>query len=175
MSLFEGRDPGIYSKKGARCGIFIVNGTRESVILRGGIRESITSTLQEPGSPLTRIYEETDLRESPKKPSHATASWDRVSIPPTNVFNLMSRMTIHVENIHSLVHLLQRSTLHGVKLRKKLWKCSQRRLKPSGWPIILQIQSLGVLYPNVPRSCLTGIQMLSPVPIAPQNIQKKRD
>ena len=120
-----------------------MNGTRESVILRGGIRESITSTLQEPESPLTRIYKETDLRESPKKPSHATASWDLVSIPPTNVFNLMSRMTIHVENIHSLVHLLQRSTLHGVKLRKKLWKCSQRRLKPSGWPIILQIQSLG--------------------------------
>ena len=152
-----------------------MNGTRGSVILRGGIRESITSTLQEPGSPLTRIYEETYLRESPKKPSHATASWDRVSVPPTNVFNLMSRMTIHVENIHSLVHLLQRSTLHGVKLRKKLWKCSQKRLKPSGWPIILQIQSLGILYPNVPRSCLTGIQMLSPVPIAPQNIQKKRD
>ena len=152
-----------------------MNGTRGSVILRGWIRESITSTLQEPGSPLTRIYEETDLRESPKKPSHATASWDRVSVPPTNVFNLMSRMTIHVENIHSLVHLLQRSTLHGVKLRKKLWKCSQKRLKPSGWPIILQIQSLGILYPNVPRSCLTGIQMLSPVPIAPQNIQKKRD
>ena len=120
MGLFEGQDPGIYSKKGARCGIFIVNGTRESVILRGGIRESITSALQEPGSPLTRIYEATDLRESPKKPSHATASWDRVSIPPTNVFNLMSRMTIHVENIHSLVHLLQRSSLHGVKLRKKL-------------------------------------------------------
>ena len=152
-----------------------MNGTRESVILRGGIRESITSTLQELGSPLTRIYEETDLRENPKKPSHATASWDRVSIPPTNVFNLMSRMTIHVENIHSLVHLLQRSTLHGVKLRKKLWKCSQRRLKPSGWPIILQIQSLSILYPNVPRSCLTGIQMLSPVPIAPQTIQKMRD
>ena len=152
-----------------------MNGTRESIILRGGIRESITSTLQEPGSPLMRIYEETDLRESPKKPSHATASWDRVSIPPTNVFNLMSRMTIHVGNIHSLVHLLQRSTLYGVKLRKKLWKCSQRRLKPCGWPIILQIQSLGILYPNVPRSCLTGIQMLSPVPIAPQNIQKMRD
>ena len=152
-----------------------MNGTRESVILRGGIRESITSTLQELGSPLTRIYEETDLRENPKKPSHATASWDRVSIPPTNVFNLMSRMTIHVENIHSLVHLLQRSTLHGVKLRKKLWKCSQRRLKPSGWPIILQIQSLSILYPNVPRSCLTGIQMLSPVPIAPQTIQKMKD
>ena len=152
-----------------------MNGTRESVILRGGIRESITSTLQELGSPLTRIYEETDLRENLKKPSHATASWDRVSIPPTNVFNLMSRMTIHVENIHSLVHLLQRSTLHGVKLRKKLWKCSQRRLKPSGWPIILQIQSLSILYPNVPRSCLTGIQMLSPVPIAPQTIQKMRD
>ena len=152
-----------------------MNETRESVILRGGIRESITSTLQEPGSPLTRIYGETDLRESPKKPSRATASWDCVSIPPTNVFNLMSRMTIHVENIHSLVHLLQRSTLHGVKLRKKLWKCSQRRLKPSGWPIILQIQSLGILYPIVPRSCLTGIQMLSPVPIAPQNIQKMRD
>ena len=79
-----------------------MNGTRESVILRGGIRESITSTLQELGSPLTRIYEETDLRENPKKPSHATASWDRVSIPPTNVFNLMSRMTIHVENITRL-------------------------------------------------------------------------
>ena len=152
-----------------------MNGTRESIILRGGIRESITSALQEPGSPLTRIYEETDLRESPKKPSHATASWDCVSIPPTIVFNLMSRMTIHVENIHSLVHLLQRSTLHGAKLRKKLWKCSQRRLKPSGWPIILQIQSLGILYPNVPRSCLTGIQMLSPVPIVPQNIQMVRD
>ena len=132
MGLFEGRDPGIYSKKRARCGIFIVNGTRESVILRGGIRESITSTLQEPGSPLTRIYEETDLLESPEKPSHATALWDRVLIPPTNVFNLVSRMTIHVENILSLVHLSQRSTLHGVKLRKKLWKCSQRRLKPSG-------------------------------------------
>ena len=116
------------------------------------------------------FYEETDLRES-----HATASWDRVSIPPTNVFNLMSRMTIHLENIHSLVHLLPRSTLHGAKLRTKLWKCSQRRLKPSGWPIILQIQSLGILYPNVPRSCLTGIQMLSPVPIAPQNVQKMRD
>ena len=82
------------------------------------------------GSPLTRIYEKTDLRESPKKPSgHATTLWDRVSIPSTNVFNLVSRMTIHVENIHSLLHLLQRSTLHGVKLHKKLWRCSQRRLK----------------------------------------------
>ena len=48
LGLFEDRDPGIYSKKGARCGIVTVNGTRESVILRGGIRESITSTLQEP-------------------------------------------------------------------------------------------------------------------------------
>ena len=81
------------------------------------------------GSPLTRIYEKADLRESPKKPSHATTLWDRVSIPSTNVFNLVSRMTIHVENIHSLLHLLQRSTLHGVKLHKKLWRCSQRRLK----------------------------------------------
>ena len=111
-------------------GFFTVNGTRESVILRGGIRESITSTLQAPGSPLTRIYEETDLHESSEKPSgHASTLWDRVSIPPTNVFNLMSRMTRHVENIHSLLHLLRRSTLYCVKLRKKLWKCSQRRLK----------------------------------------------
>ena len=37
LGLFEDRDPGIYSKKGARCGIVTVNGTRESVILRGGI------------------------------------------------------------------------------------------------------------------------------------------
>ena len=48
LGLFEDRDPGIYSKKGARCGIVTVTRTRESVILRGGIRESITSTLQEP-------------------------------------------------------------------------------------------------------------------------------
>ena len=28
-----------------------------------------------------------------------------------------------------VVHLLQGSTLHGIKLHKKLWKCSQRRLE----------------------------------------------
>ena len=79
------------------------------------------------GSPLTRIYEKTDLRESPKKPSHATTLWDRVSISSTNVFNLVSRMTIHVENIHSLLHLLQRSTLHGVKLHKKLLEMQPKK------------------------------------------------
>ena len=40
------------------------------------------------------------------------------------VYNLVSRMTIEVESGHSVVHLLQRSTLHGVNLRKKLCKCS---------------------------------------------------
>ena len=38
-----------------------MNGTRESAILMSGIREIITSTNQEPGCPLTIIYEEIDL------------------------------------------------------------------------------------------------------------------
>ena len=119
----------------------------------------------------------TDLRESPKKPSgHATALWDRVSIPPTNVFNLMSRMTIHVENIHSLVHLLQRSTLHGVYARN-FGNAAREGLKGTTQWVANYFTNLksGVLYPNVPRSCHTGIQILSPVPIPPQNIQKMED
>ena len=65
-------------------------------------------------------------------------------------------MTIEVERAHLVVHLSQRSTLHGVNLRKKLWKCSQRSLKednPVKDVIFLQIQSLDILYPNVPWSC----------------------
>ena len=65
-------------------------------------------------------------------------------------------MTIEVERAHLVVHLLQRSTLHGVNLRKKLWKCSQRSLKednPVKDVLFLQIQSLDILYPNVPWSC----------------------
>ena len=107
------------------------------------------------GSPLTRIYEKTDLRESPKKPSHATTLWDRVSIPSTNVFNLVSRMTIHAENIHSLLHLLQRSTLHGVKLHKKLWRCSQRRLK--GDNLVGGLLFYKYQIPKVLVSCMIGI------------------
>ena len=45
------------------------------------------------------------------------------------VYNLVSLTTIEVESAHSVVHLLQRSTLIGVNLRKKLWKWSQRSLK----------------------------------------------
>ena len=69
------------------------------------------------------------------------------------VYNLVSRMTIEVERAHLVVHLLQRSSLHGVNLRKKLWKCSQRSLKednPVKDVLFLQIQSLDILYPNVP-------------------------
>ena len=65
-------------------------------------------------------------------------------------------MTIEVERAHLVVHLIQRSTLHGVNLRKKLWKCSQRSLKednPLGGVLFLQIQSLCILYPNLPWSC----------------------
>ena len=88
-------------------------------------------------------------------------------------------MTIDVENIHSLVHLLHISTLHGVKLRKKPWKCSQRRLKgdnPVGGLLFYKSKVLV----SCTRKCHdpvghTGIQMLSPIPIAPQNIQKMRD
>ena len=88
-------------------------------------------------------------------------------------------MTIDVENVHSLVHLLHISTLHGVKLRKKPWKCSQRRLKgdnPVGGLLFYKSKVLV----SCTRKCHdpvghTGIQMLSPIPIAPQNIQKMRD
>ena len=45
------------------------------------------------------------------------------------VYNLVSPTTIEVESAHSVVHLLQRSTLIGVNVRKKLWKWSQRSLK----------------------------------------------
>ena len=88
-------------------------------------------------------------------------------------------MTIDVENIHSLVHLLHISTLHGVKLRKKPWKCSQRRLKGDNPVGSLLFYKYKVLV-SCTRKCHdpvghTGIQMLSPVPIAPQNIQKMRD
>ena len=72
------------------------------------------------------------------------------------VYNLVSPTTIEVESAHSVVHLLQRSTSIGVNLRKKLWKCSQRSLKednPLGGVLFLQIQSLGILYPNLPWSC----------------------
>ena len=65
-------------------------------------------------------------------------------------------MTIEVERAHLVVHLLQRSTLHGVNLRKKLWKYSQRSLKednPVKDVLFLQIKSLDILYPNVPWSC----------------------
>ena len=65
-------------------------------------------------------------------------------------------MTIEVESAHLVVHLSQRSTLYGVNLRKKLWKCSQRSLKednPVKDVLFLQIQSLDILYPNVPWSC----------------------
>ena len=43
------------------------------------------------------------------------------------VYNLVSLTTIEVESAHSVVHLLQRSTLIGVNLQ--LWKWSQRSLK----------------------------------------------
>ena len=72
------------------------------------------------------------------------------------VYNLVSPTTIEVESAHSVVHLLQRSTSIGVNLRKKLWKCSQRSLKednPLGGVLFLQIQSLCILYPNLPWSC----------------------
>ena len=65
-------------------------------------------------------------------------------------------MTIEVERAHLVVHLLQSSTLHGVNLRKKLWKYSQRSLKednPVKDVLFLQIKSLDILYPNVPWSC----------------------
>ena len=45
------------------------------------------------------------------------------------VYNLVSPTTIEVESAHSVVYLLQRSTLIGVNLHKKLGKCSQRSLK----------------------------------------------
>ena len=72
------------------------------------------------------------------------------------VYNLVSPTTIEVESAHSVVNLLQRSTSIDVNLRKKLWKCSQRSLKednPLGGVLFLQIQSLCILYPNLPWSC----------------------
>ena len=80
---------------------------------------------------------------------------------------------------YSVVHLLQRSTFHGVKLCKKFWKCSQRRLEGENL-------EGGVLFykSKVLVSCTqmchdpvghTGNHMLSPIPIALQNIQKMGD
>lgn len=47
-----------------------MNGTHELTILRGAIWLTIIYMPLEPVSLLARIYEEIDLHESPKKPSH---------------------------------------------------------------------------------------------------------
>ena len=87
------------------------------------------------------------------------------------VYNLVSPTTIKVESAYSVVHLLQRSTLHGVNLRKKLWKCSQRSLKednPVGGVLFYKFK----VFVSCTRTCHdpvghTGIQMISTVLIAP--------
>ena len=69
-------------------------------------------------------------------------------------------MTIEVESAHLVVHLIQRSALYGVNLRKKLWKCSQRSLKEDN--------PLGdVLF----MAAIPVIQPLAPVPMAPQSVE----
>ena len=78
-----------------------------------------------------------------------------------------------------VVHLLQGSTLHGIKLHKKLWKCSQRRLEGDNLEGGVLFNKFKVLV-SCTQMCHdpvshTGNQMLSPVPIAPQNTQKMRD
>lgn len=95
------------------------------------------------------------------------------------VYNLVSPTTIEVESAHSVVHLLQRSTLIGVNLHKKLGKCSQRSLKednPVGGVLFYKFK----VFVSCTRTCHdpvghTGIQMISPVPIAPQNMQNMKD
>ena len=87
------------------------------------------------------------------------------------VYNLVSPTTIEVENAHSVVHLLQRSTLIGVNLRKKLWKCSQRSPKEGNLIKGVLFYKFKVLV-SCTRTCHdpvghTGIQMISPVLIAP--------
>ena len=82
-------------------------------------------------------------------------------------------------NNHSVVHSLQGSTLHGIKLHKKLWKCSQRRLEGDNLEGGVLFNKFKVLV-SCTQMCHdpvshTDNQMLSPVPIAPQNIQKMRD
>ena len=119
---------------------------------------------------MTRIFKEIDLREVRKSPaSHAAVFMESYFISSRKLFlsfNLMSRMTIDVPSTHSVVHLLPISTLHGVNLRKKLWKCKEDNLVG------------GVLFykSKVLVSCTqtchdpvghTSIQILSPVPIAP--------
>ena len=78
-----------------------------------------------------------------------------------------------------VVHLLQGSTLHGIKLHKKLWKCSQRRLEGDNLEGGVLFNKFKVLV-SCTQMCHdpvshTGNQMLSPVPIAPQNTQKMKD
>ena len=78
-----------------------------------------------------------------------------------------------------VVHLLQGSTLHGIKLHKKLWKCSQRRLEGDNLEGGVLFNKFKVLV-SCTQMChdpvsYTRNQMLSPVPIAPQNTQKMKD
>ena len=96
------------------------------------------------------------------------------------VYNLVSRMIIEVESAHLVVHLLQRSTLHGINLRKKLWKCSQRSFREDNsvkGVLFYKFKVLVCCTRTVPHNPVghTGIRMLSPVPIAPENIQKMKD
>ena len=102
-----------------------------------------------------------DLHESPKK---SLASHTAVSM--------------RLCNNHSVEHSLQGSTLHGIKLHKKLWKCSQRRLEGDNLEGGVLFNKFKVLV-SCTQMCHdpvshTDNQMLSPVPIAPQNIQKMR-
>ena len=100
--------------------------------------------------------------------------WNRTSFLPANSFNLMSRMTIDVPSTLSVVHLLPISTLHGVNLRKKLWKCKEDNLVGG----VLFYKSKDLV--SCTQTCHdpvghTSIQILSPVPIAPWHKQKMRD
>ena len=77
------------------------------------------------------------------------------------VYNLVSRMTIEVESAHLVVHLLQRSALYGVNLRKKLWKCSQRskRVYNLVSRMKIQVESAHLVVHLSQRSALYGVNL----------------
>ena len=95
---------------------------------------------------------------------------------------MLSWTTLDFNNIHSIVHPKDKP-FHGVRLPKKLWKCSQRGLKednPLGGVPFYESK----LLVSYTRTCHDPIghirhtstrQPLPPVPVAPQNIQKMRD
>ena len=82
-------------------------------------------------------------------------------------------MSLDKKNIHSVVH-------HKDKLFTALDypRNFGNAAKPVGRCTILQIQILGILYPNVPSDPVghtSYSQPLPPVPMAPHSIQKMRD